>query len=106
MIVQLASVLAGSGAARDEERDRTRADDLERNEAKVILSKWVMKSTCIRCYQDSEVLMKGRRYIQMKHGTSLTPSSCNDQLPPSKQSKMDFQQEMNVTMYFNRNTVT
>lgn len=27
MIVQLASVLAGSGAARDEERDRTRADD-------------------------------------------------------------------------------
>lgn len=103
MIVQLASVFAGSGAARDEERERTREDDLEKNEAKVILSKWVMKSTCIRClYQDSEVLMKGRRDIQMRHRTSLTPSSCNYQLAPSKQSKMDFQREMNVTMYFNR----
>lgn len=65
MIVQSASVLAGSGAARDKERERTKADDLERNEAKVILSKWVMKCTCIRCYQDSEVLMKERRHLKV-----------------------------------------
>lgn len=49
MIVQLASVLAGSGAARNEERERTRADDLERNEAKVIVTKCLMRSTCVRC---------------------------------------------------------
>ncbi len=48
MIVQLASVFAGNGAARDEERDRTRADDLERNEVKVIVTKLV-KSTCSGC---------------------------------------------------------
>lgn len=37
MIVQLAGVLAGSRTARDENRDRTRADDLEGNEAKVMV---------------------------------------------------------------------
>lgn len=48
-MVQLAGVLAGSGAARDEERDGTRADDLERNEDKGVVTKCLMKNTCISC---------------------------------------------------------
>jgi len=68
-------------------------------------SKWVMKSTCIRCYQDSEVLMKGRRdeEIQIKHGSSLSPLSCYMNGYHSPKFEIDFQQR-DIHVFHNMDT--